>query len=161
MKTDYALRMIAELARNKDKVLSVRDAAEKNRVPYSFARSIQHDLAKVGIIESIRGAHGGMRLKADPEKTTLLDIVEAIQGKIRLEGCHTAGDGGKPCPYLGSCGFNPIWCGADEIISTYFSSVTISEIVNGTGYPSLPKRFTEPGAFARLGRAAANDLKNK
>ena len=43
-KTDYSLRMLAELVRS-DGVVSVRAAAEKNGIPYSFARSIQHDQA--------------------------------------------------------------------------------------------------------------------
>ena len=66
-KTDYALRILAELIRHDGKtVLSVRTAAKKNDVPYSFARSIQHDLTLAGIIQSTRGARGGMKLVKDP-----------------------------------------------------------------------------------------------
>ena len=49
-KTDYALRMIADLVRHPGSVVSVRSAAEENGVPYSFARSIQHELVRAGII---------------------------------------------------------------------------------------------------------------
>lgn len=43
-KTDYALRMLAMLAEDPERLLSVRTAAEEVNVPYSFARSIQHGL---------------------------------------------------------------------------------------------------------------------
>lgn len=43
-KTDYALRMLAMLAEDLERLLSVRTAAEEVNVPYSFARSIQHGL---------------------------------------------------------------------------------------------------------------------
>ena len=158
-KTDYALRMIAELTRHPGEVLSVREAADKNNVPYSFARSIQHDLSKVGLIESVRGSRGGMRLACDPKTTTLLNVVEAVQGEISIEVCDTAGLNGTPCPFMGHCGFNPIWCGANNILSAYFDSVTIDQIVNGTGFPSLPRRFTDPDAFEALGRASYEQLK--
>ena len=65
-KTDYALRMLAMLAEDPERLLSVRTAAEEVNVPYSFARSIQHGLVQAGIVESLRGVHGGMRLKVSP-----------------------------------------------------------------------------------------------
>ena len=71
-KTDYALRMLAALVEDPRGVVSVRTAARDNGVPYSFARSIQHDLAVAGIVENTRGANGGMRLSVDPKPTTLL-----------------------------------------------------------------------------------------
>ena len=77
-KTDYALRMVAELVEHEGQIVSVRVAAENRGVPYSFARSIQRDLAHAGIIESMRGSRGGMRLLMDPKKTTVRSVVEAL-----------------------------------------------------------------------------------
>ena len=70
-KTDYALRMLAMLAEDPECLLSVRTAAEEVNVPYSFARSIQHGLVQAGIVESLRGVHGGMRLKVSPDDVTI------------------------------------------------------------------------------------------
>ena len=146
-KTDYALRMLAELVRHPNEILSVRTAAEANDVPYSFARSIQHDLAKQGLIESVRGSHGGMRLAADPAKTTLREVVEAIQGRIPIESCATAGPNGTPCTRMSTCHFHPVWSGANEILASFFDSVTLAEVVDGTGHPRVPERFTRLDAF--------------
>ena len=76
-KTDYALRMLAMLAEEPERLLSVRTAAEEVNVPYSFARSIQHGLVQAGIVESLRGVHGGMRLKVSPDDVTIRQVVEA------------------------------------------------------------------------------------
>jgi len=86
-KTDYALRMLAMLAEDRESLLSVRTAAEKVDVPYSFARSIQHGLVLAGIVESLRGVHGGMRLKVDPAQITIRQVVEAIQGPLVMNEC--------------------------------------------------------------------------
>ena len=144
-KTDYALRMLAELVREPSGVVSVRSASEQNNVPYSFARSIQRDLVQAGVIESIRGSRGGMRLVADPSTVTLLDVVEAVQGPLAISGCAAAGPDGGACPRATVCGYNPIWRGAQELLDSYLSSVTLAEAVSGRARPVVDVRFTHPG----------------
>lgn len=160
-KTDYALRMIGELVRNPGSVLSVRVAAEKNNVPYSFARSIQHDLARVGIIESIRGSRGGMILACDPKKITLLDVVEAVSGPICMEICETGGPDGGPCPFMENCGYSHIWRSADNLLSAYFDSVTLEEVVLRTANPKLPSCYADGSSFSVLSTTPYEELKKK
>lgn len=104
-KTDYALRMLAMLADGENNLLSVRAAAEQVDVPYSFARSIQHGLVQAGIVESLRGVHGGMRLKADPNDVTIRQIVEAVQGPMVMNDCTA---NGAECPRMNSCCYHSI-----------------------------------------------------
>lgn len=144
-KTDYALRMLAALVRDPAGVVSVRTAAQDNGVPYSFARSIQHDLAGAGIIESLRGSKGGMRLLVDPATVTLLEVVEAVQGPISLASCAYAGPDGGACPRASECCFNPIWKGARELLDSYLSSVSLAEVVAGEARPRVSERFVERG----------------
>lgn len=127
-KTDYALRMLAALVRDPDEVISVRMAARESDVPYSFARSIQHDLAVAGIVENTRGASGGMRLSVDPRETTLLDVVEAVQGPVLIAGCGAV-ETGKPCPRRGTCHFTAVWCNAERLLRSFFSAVTLHQLV--------------------------------
>lgn len=136
-KTDYALRMLAELVRSEGGVVSVRTAADRNHVPYSFARSIQHDLVRAGIVESTRGSRGGMRLAVDPKETTMRQVVEAVQGPIFVATCDTAGAGGEPCPFRPECHFNPVWCEAERILRDYFDSVTLYQVVVEHLHPAL------------------------
>lgn len=128
-KTDYALRMLAALVNDPDGVVSVRTAAHENGVPYSFARSIQHDLAVAGIVENTRGASGGMRLAVDPHETTLLQLVEAVQGPIILTGCLDRDGEGSACPKRATCHFSPVWCNAENLLRSFFSSVTLYDLV--------------------------------
>lgn len=157
-KTDYALRMTAALIRKPDGVLSVRTAAAENDVPYSFARSIQHDLVRAGMIESLRGSRGGMRLAIDPKQTTLLQLVEAIQGPVSVSTCDTAGEGGGPCPRMEACHFNPIWVGSCHLLSDYLSSVSLYDIVFGLKAPTVSPEFCKRDAFASVARDAVADL---
>lgn len=128
-KTDYALRMLAALVKDPTGVVSVRTAAKENDVPYSFARSIQHDLALAGIVENSRGATGGMRLACDPAETTLLTLVEAVQGPIVMSGCFGPSGDDAPCGRLPRCHFSPVWCNAERMLRAFFSSVTLEQLV--------------------------------
>lgn len=128
-KTDYALRMIAELVSNEDGVLSVRAAATESGVPYSFARSIQRDLAAAGLVTNSRGAAGGMRLAVDPREVTLLEVVEAVQGPVSLSCCDESGPDGTPCPNRERCRYAPLWCNAEGLLRAYFGSVTLHQLI--------------------------------
>lgn len=143
-KTDYALRMLSLLVENENELLSVRAASERVDVPYSFARSIQHALAQEGIIESLRGVHGGMRLAVDPAKVTLLKVVEAVQGPLVMNDCTAAGG---ECPRMGTCCYHPVWVGAQAMMRDYLSSITLEETVHGTKAPCVDPKFADRSAF--------------
>ena len=143
-KTDYALRMLSILAENTDSLLSVRTAAEQVNVPYSFARSIQHDLVQAGIVESLRGVHGGMRLKVDPSTVTVRQVVEAIQGPLVMNDC-TAPDG--ECPRMGGCCYHPLWAGTQALVHNYLDSVTLDDVVNHRLNPCVDAKFASRESF--------------
>ena len=143
-KTDYALRILAMLVENGNELLSVRVAAEEVDVPYSFARSIQHGLVQAGIIESLRGVRGGMRLKIDPAEVTVYEIIKAVQGPFAINEC-TAPDG--DCPRISSCCFHPLWLGVEALVGDYLSSVTLADVVAWKRFPAVNERFTDPKAF--------------
>lgn len=156
-KTDYALRMLATLVRDPSGIMSVRAAADDNGVPYSFARSIQHDLANAGIVQNTRGANGGMRLVVDPRQTTLLQVVEAVQGPVSIANCEklqraSADDPATPrvCARLDTCHFSPAFCTAEQMLRELFAAVTIYDLVVEDRAPVFEGHFaTVPADEAR------------
>lgn len=143
-KTDYALRMLSMLVTSKDGLLSVRSVAERAGVPYSFARSIQHGLVQAGIIESLRGVNGGMRLKMDASEVTIRRIVEAIQGPIVVNECT---GGAAECGRRDDCCYHPIWMGAQALVHNYLDSVTLDDVVNNKRNPAVDPKFADRSRF--------------
>ena len=84
---DYACRILRSAYECGDSYISIADVAEKEDVPYSFARSIQHDLVKAGFLKTIRGVRGGLTLDCDPHEVTLQEVIEALQGPIGMSPC--------------------------------------------------------------------------
>jgi Rrf2 family protein len=130
-KTDYALRMLADLVRNPESMVSVREAAEKTGVPYSFARGIQHDLVVAGILAATRGARGGVRLACDPETTTLLEVVEAMQGPVAFNICECgcAEQEDHSCGRTELCPYRRIWKRSRELIEAYLGSISLADAI--------------------------------
>ncbi len=104
--TDYAIRSVLYLAREADRVASVTEIARSMHIPKSFLAKIVQRLVRSGLLESLRGAQGGLRLAKDPSQLNLLEIMEAIQGPAGINMCAV---NSKRCRLSSSCGVHPVW----------------------------------------------------
>ena len=86
--TDYALRAAVELAGNYDGgPVNVKQIAGRCRIPYQLSCKLLQRLHKAGIVKSEMGPAGGFTLGRSPSKITVRQVVEAIQGPVRLSKC--------------------------------------------------------------------------
>ena len=89
-KTDYALVALATLGRRKaagEGPVSARVVAEEYGLPQPLLMNILKELAQAKIVSSTRGATGGYQLAHDPANVTVLEVVTAIEGPVRLAQC--------------------------------------------------------------------------
>lgn len=84
VKVDYACRVLAQLARQHGSadLAHIEELARVEAVPANYLVQILSELRNGGLITSRRGKQGGYALARDPEKITLLDIVEVIEGEL-------------------------------------------------------------------------------
>ena len=59
-----------------------RDIARACGIPEEYLLKILQQLARARVLRSERGRAGGFLLRKTPSRTTLLEIVEAIQGPV-------------------------------------------------------------------------------
>ncbi len=139
---DYACRILRAASKRTEGYVSIAEIAEEESIPYAFARSIQHDLTSAGFIATARGARGGLALKCDLDKVTLLDLVQALQGPASVSQC--ANDP-STCALQPSCVFNRVWQGADRILYAYFSRITLGSLFELGGELPIVKRAMSLG----------------
>lgn len=123
---DYALRILRVAYERLGSFVSVAEVTEVEDIPYAFARSIQHDLVRAGLLRTTRGAHGGLALDCDPETTTITNVIEAVDGPISVASCT---NDTTPCDKQDCCSYNKLWRGANQLLREYFSSITLAEIL--------------------------------
>ncbi len=122
-RTDYAIRLLQELQRRGGGPVSVRELAERQHVPYAFARTVQRDLVAAGIIITVRGSAGGSVLAVAASDLTLLDIVTAIQGQPAVSVCSRDP---QWCAQSGGCAVHRVWCELDRRMRDYLGSMTLA-----------------------------------
>lgn len=109
---DYALRAILYLARrydDKTERAPTSQIAEEQEIPPSFLAKIISQLSIAGLINTSRGAHGGVKLARNPKDISLLDVVEAIDGPITLNECVADP---SECAFGDNCPIHKIFCEA-------------------------------------------------
>jgi Rrf2 family protein len=121
---DYALRAVIFLSRLDDNQKASTSAiAEEQKIPPSFLAKIVSQLSLAGLIQTSRGARGGVSLARPPEKISVLDVIEAIDGPVMLNECAVSPDN---CTFGESCPLQQIWCDTRQELVNRLSSATFA-----------------------------------
>jgi Rrf2 family nitric oxide-sensitive transcriptional repressor len=104
--TDYAIRCLLFMARDPLRIFSVGEISGARVIPPSFLAKILQKLARAVITSSARGAGGGFRLIASPDRITLLSVIEALEGPMPLNDCLV---GGRSCLLIDRCSAHVAW----------------------------------------------------
>ncbi len=120
---DYALRAVIYLSRlGPDERAATSQIAQEQKIPPSFLAKIVSQLSVAGLLQTSRGARGGVSLARSPEEITLLDVVEAIDGPILLNECVACG--GAVCAFGDDCPMKPVWCKTQTELVNQLKNIT-------------------------------------
>ena len=126
---DYAVRAVLYLTQlGPDRRAATSQIAEDQQIPPSFLAKIVSQLSVAGLLQTSRGARGGVSLARSPEQISLLEVVEAIDGPILLNECVM---NKNACTFGDSCPISPIWCDAQVELVGRLRATTFDRFVNG------------------------------
>jgi Rrf2 family protein len=92
-KSGYGLIALSHLAKLPDSELaSARRIAREYAIPEALLMNVMKKLSSVGYLESVRGARGGYRLSRPASDLSIIDILESLEGPLRLAECMTEDD---------------------------------------------------------------------
>jgi Rrf2 family protein len=93
-RTVYAIRALYELAQSQEYSSTTDAIAQARNISKKFLPQILSDLSRAGLVRTTRGFGGGVRLSRPPEKISILEIIEVVQGNIfESEGGKNLKDG--------------------------------------------------------------------
>lgn len=112
-KSRYAVVALAELARSGgDAPVPIAQIAERRSMPVQFLEQLFSTLRRAGLLTSQRGVKGGYRLARPAEEITVLEVVQALDGRLGEEGKEAGG----------------IWADGVDSLREVFSRTTIADI---------------------------------
>jgi len=113
-KSRYAVVALAELTRTGTTPIPIAAVAERRGMPVQFLEQLFSTLRRAGLVDSRRGAKGGYMLARRPEEITVLEVVQALDGRIGGEAEEAGG----------------IWAEGVGALREVFATTTIADIAS-------------------------------
>ncbi|HUN65164.1 MAG TPA: Rrf2 family transcriptional regulator [Bacteroidota bacterium] len=140
MTGEYAIRAILSLAADPDgKAQQISDIARNWEIPENLLRKIIPQLSRAGLIHTRRGTNGGIRLAIPADVLTLLDVIEAVEGKLSLNRCLIHSDF---CHRERSCPVHGVWCEAQSALKQILRQKTFAELARQNAAQSSEQLVT-------------------
>lgn len=123
--TTLALYSVIEFAADPQRHIPAAEIADKYGVSPHHLAKVLAELARAGIVESVRGVGGGYRLTANVRRLTLMDVIQLFEdfappGAQRREpGAATPVD----------LALDAVLSEVDEIAKATFSSITLATML--------------------------------
>ena len=119
---EYGLRAMLFLASQPmGTIVPFREIATRMDVPQDFLAKILKKLVHEKLAGSVRGAHGGYTLGRAAAEITFLDVIEAVEGPVKLNLCTDKNDlDHSACSFSGGCTMLSVWrLGQERMLEVY------------------------------------------
>lgn len=138
-KTHYAMVAMVDLARRSPVRVRAREIGQRFRLPLPALTNILNHLTRKGLIASTRGSKGGYSLTRDPGEITMADLIEAVEGPVRLTDCCPTVSGApeRGCGREDLCPVSPSVKKVNEVFERFLNRVTLDHIMRGCLPPGV------------------------
>ncbi len=124
---DYAVLTMSAAARHCGLArVNAAQLALETGLPAPTVQKLVSKLAAAGLLRSVRGAGGGLKLARPAAAITLADIVEAVEGPIALTACSARGH--HDCELEGTCHVMPHWGAVNAAIRGALASISLIKL---------------------------------
>lgn len=147
---EYALHSLLYLVDTEEGPrASARDLAELQRLPAEFVSKIFTKLQKKGIVNAQEGIRGGFTLTRDPAEISVLDVVEAIDGRKSMFDCKGIrgqcalfGDAPPDWAIAGVCSVHAVMLEAEKKTREVLASQSLRDLA-GRVQSKVPSEHSE------------------
>jgi Rrf2 family transcriptional regulator, iron-responsive regulator len=102
--TNYAVRILMYCAANPDRLSRIPEIAAAYSVSELFLFKILQPLVENGLIATVRGRNGGVKLGRAADRITLFDVVRVTEENFAMAECFE--NDATECPLVDSCALN-------------------------------------------------------
>lgn len=99
--SDYSLRLLMYLAVRRDRLATISEIAGAYGISRAHLMKIAHELGRSGLITTVRGRQGGLKLAREPAEILLGEVIQLTEPDMALAPCFTPVE--DPCVILPTC----------------------------------------------------------
>ena len=99
--TDYTLRTLMYLGANRDRLVTIQDIADLHLISKNHLMKVVHQLGLSGIVETVRGRNGGLRLAREPSEINIGKVVRETESDFFMAECFNKEN--NTCPLTPDC----------------------------------------------------------
>lgn len=121
--TELALYSVLEFAARPDEHVPAAEVAAKYGESLHHLAKVLSELARAGIVDSVRGVGGGYRFAANPRRLTLLDVIRLFEDLGA--GAPAAPEGRTPVDRA----LGQVLAEIDQIAQATFGSITVATML--------------------------------
>jgi Rrf2 family transcriptional regulator, nitric oxide-sensitive transcriptional repressor len=126
--TDYSLRVLIFLAsKPKDELSNIKEIADAYSISKNHLMKVTYELGKMGMIETIRGRNGGIKLAKSPEDINIGKLVRATEEDFHLVECFDAQN--NSCIITPVCGLKHILGKALNAYLSVLDEYTLTDLI--------------------------------
>jgi Rrf2 family nitric oxide-sensitive transcriptional repressor len=135
--TDYSLRALMYLGRHEGSLVSIADVAHAYRIKENHLSKVVAHLARIGLIETLRGRGGGIRLARPRSQIRVGEVIRGTED-IAVVECFAS----DACPLIGACRLAPAIQQALDAFLAVLDRYTLNDLVAIRPKPSQPQSGT-------------------
>lgn len=122
---DYGLLIACHLANLPDELVKLEQVAEATQLPVPTVRKVMKLLVDQGVIRSERGMKGGYSLSRPANRTSIGEVILAVEGGLALTECCLDA---CQCDMYQACTVQNNWNVINQTIGEMFSRITLADM---------------------------------
>jgi Rrf2 family nitric oxide-sensitive transcriptional repressor len=126
--SDYTLRVLMYLTLKGDELATIPVIAAAYGISENHLTKVVHQLVRAGVVQSVRGKGGGIRLARPPEEIRLGQIVRASEGAAPIVEC--LGEHESACCIAPACPLSGILVRAFDALYDVLDEYTVADLVD-------------------------------
>jgi len=141
--TDYALRTLLYLATHPDQLVTIQDIADAHGIAKNHLTKVVHQLGLLGVVETVRGRNGGLRLGKEPSQINIGAVVRYTEPDFFMAECFDRSK--NECVLSPSCALKGVLHAATAAYMELLDAATLetltrkgkSRISSGAAFKSI------------------------
>ena len=139
--TDYSLRTLLYLSAHRDRLVTIQDIADMHSISKNHLMKVVYQLGQSGIIETVRGRNGGLRLGREPKDINIGALIRETETDFHMAECFDREH--DTCPLTPSCKLKGVLSAATKAYLAELDKVTLEDVLPADAGAPQPVRLVK------------------